>query len=266
MQRDGEFIFDSLGSATMKLTNIGSLSTVVAIGMLAVSALNPAHAASAKAKLSAAEIKDKLQKSFEGVKFENVMPSATWPGMYEVVTETELAYTNADGSLLFAGRILDTSTKENLTGKRWDELNRIDIKTLPLENAIKIVKGDGSRTLVLFSDPDCPFCQELEQELKDVTNVTIYTFLYPLESLHPQARDKANNIWCSADRASVWSNWMLNHVPANSSCDQSVIASNIEFGMKHKIMSTPTLFFADGQRVAGTLPRDQIEAALAAAK
>jgi thiol:disulfide interchange protein DsbC len=250
----------------MKRITSGFLFSVVITGLLAVTALAPVHAASAKVKLSAEEIRAKLQKSFDGVKFESVMPSATWLGMYEVVTETELAYTNADGSLLFAGRILDTNTKENLTGKRWNELNKVDIKTLPLENAIKTVKGDGSRTLVLFSDPDCPFCQDLEQELKDITNVTIYTFLYPLESLHPQARDKANNIWCSADRASVWSNWMLNRVLAYSSCEQNVIASNIELGMKYKITSTPMLIFADGQRVSGSIPKDQIEATLVAVK
>ena len=226
-------------------------------------ALTPVMAADkSKAGPSMDEIKARLQKSFESVKFEKVSPSAIWPGLYEVVTETELAYTNADGSLLFAGRILDTGTKTDLTGKRWNELNRIDIKTLPLENAIKTVRGDGSRTLVLFSDPDCPFCQELEKELQGITNVTIYTYLYPLESLHPQSRDKANNIWCSADRAKVWSDWMLNKVLAYSSCEQNVVASNIELGMKHKILSTPTLFFADGHRVDGVISSEQLEAEL----
>lgn len=245
---------------------VARLLPLVFTSMLVTTALMPSYAANSKTKLSTEEIKAKLQKSFDSVKFERVMPSTTWPGMYDVVTETELAYTNADGSLLFAGHVLDTNTKENLTGKRWNELNKIDVKTLPLENAIKTVKGDGSRTLVLFSDPDCPFCQELEQELKDVTNVTIYTFLYPLEAIHPQARDKANNIWCSTDRASTWSNWMLNRVLAYSSCEQNVIANNIELGMKYKIMSTPTLVFADGQRVAGSIPKEQLEAQLAAIK
>jgi thiol:disulfide interchange protein DsbC len=242
------------------------LTVVAVVALLMAGTFGTVQLAQAKSAQSMEQIKAKLQKSFANVKFESVRPSAAWPGLYEVVTESELAYTNADGSLLFAGHIVDTGTKENLTSKRWNELNRIDIKTLPLDNAIKSVKGDGSRTLVVFSDPDCPYCQELEKELQDVSNVTIYTFLYPLESLHPQARDKANNIWCAADRAAVWSNWMLNKTLAFSSCEQTVIASNIELGMKHKVLSTPTLFFVDGQRVNGSISRDEIEASLAAIK
>jgi thiol:disulfide interchange protein DsbC len=228
---------------------------------------NTSHAAERnKTVLTPEQIKSKLEKSFENIKFEKVIPAPQWPGMYEVVTESELAYTNADASILFAGQLVDTSTKENLSRQRWNDLNKVDVSSLPLENAIKTVKGDGSRTLFLFSDPDCPFCQELEKELAEVTNITIYTFLYPLEELHPQARDKANNIWCSADRVKSWNDWMSSKVLAYNSCEQTVIKSNIEFGMRLKINSTPTLFFADGHRVDGKISKEQLENELTATK
>ena len=67
--------------------------------------------------------------------------------------------------------------------------------------AIKKVKGNGERTMYVFSDADCPFCAKLEQELKTVDNVTIYTFLFPIDSLHPDAARKSRIIWCAADRA-----------------------------------------------------------------
>lgn len=230
------------------------------LALLTLGAIGPVLAADkAKAGLSMDQIKAKLEKSFDNVKFEKVLPSPQWPGMYEIVTESELAYTNADGSVLFAGQLIDTSTKENLSRKRWNDLNKVDVSALPLENSIKIVKGDGSRSLYLFSDPDCPFCQELEKELQGVSNVTIYTFLYPLESLHPQARDKANNIWCAADRVKAWSDWMINRVLAYTDCQQSVIANNLELGFKNKVNSTPTLFFADGHRVDGKISKDELE-------
>ena len=228
---------------------------------------NTSHAAERnKTVLTPEQIKSKLEKSFENIKFEKVIPAPQWPGMYEVVTESELAYTNADASILFAGQLVDTSTKENLSRQRWNDLNKVDVSSLPLENAIKTVKGDGSRTLFLFSDPDCPFCQELEKELAEVTNITIYTFLYPLEELHPQARDKANNIWCSADRVKSWNDWMSSKVLAYNSCEQTVIKSNIELGMRLKINSTPTLFFADGHRVDGKISKEQLENELTATK
>jgi thiol:disulfide interchange protein DsbC len=79
---------------------------------------------------------------------------------------------------------------------------------LPLEHAIKTVRGDGSRKLVVFSDPDCPYCKGLEGELAKIDNVSIFTFLYPLEGLHPDAKGKAERVWCSSNRAKAWSELM----------------------------------------------------------
>ena len=244
-----------------KLSLFAAFLCLWAVGL--VFSMNPSDAAErSKAPLTPDQIKSKLEKSFENIKFEKVIPSSQWPGLYEVVTESELAYTNADASILFAGQLIETSTKENLTRNRWNELNKVDVSSLPLENAIKIVKGNGSRTLYLFSDPDCPFCQDLEKELAKITDVTIYTFLYPLEELHPQARDKANNIWCSEDRAKSWGDWMTTKVLAYTSCDQEVVAKNIALGMRLKINATPTLFFSDGHRVDGKISKEQLEAEL----
>ena len=71
-----------------------------------------------------------------------------------------------------------------MTEERIAELGKIDVKSLPLNQAIKYVKGKGERTLYIFSDPDCPYCQRLEQNMVGVDNVTVYVFLYPLTSLH----------------------------------------------------------------------------------
>jgi len=126
------------------------------------------------------------------------------------------------------------------------------------------VKGDGSRKLAVFSDPDCPYCQQLENQLKDVTGVTIYTFLYPLESVHHGAREKAVKIWCAKDRASAWSEWMLKRVPPEgTACQGEPTAQVLALGDKLHINSTPTLFFANGVRSDGVMPRADLEQALA---
>jgi thiol:disulfide interchange protein DsbC len=212
---------------------------------------------SVKARIVAA-----FKERFPTVQIEQVGP-APWPGLYEVVTQGEIAYTNADGSLLFSGRVLDTKTHEDLTQKRWNEINSVDFSKLPFDLAIITVKGNGSRKLAVFSDPDCPYCQQLEQSLRDVTNVTIYTFLYPLESVHPDARNKAVKIWCSEDRSRAWSSWMLERTaPAAEACASNPTATLIELGTRLKVNSTPTLFFDDGHRIAGAVPQEQLESEL----
>lgn len=189
-------------------------------------------------------------------------------GLYEVFLDGQIIYTDDKFSFLIVeGKVIDPVSKRNITGERLDELNKVDFSTLPLDQAIKVVKGNGSRKLVVFSDPDCPFCKRLEQkELVNITDVTIYTFLYPLEQLHPDAANKSRAIWCSADRAKAWTDWVMNNqLPkAGNTCDTPVekIAA---LGRKLGISSTPTLIFADGKRILGAYPAKDIEQALDAA-
>ena len=212
-----------------------------------------------------------LSKQFPDIHFRDIRPSATIPGWFEIGTDNELVYSDATGDHIFVGYVVDAHSRENLTAKRWNELNAVDYKTLPLEQAIKTVRGDGSRQLVVFEDPLCPFCRKLEQGIADLTNVTIYTFLFPLESLHPGATVVSRQIWCSSDRTAAWSDWMQRKpedtsTPKSvngSACDGDPIAQNRALGQQLRINATPTLVFPDGSRVANAISKDDIEKRLA---
>jgi thiol:disulfide interchange protein DsbC len=207
-------------------------------------------------------IKSKLEAQFPTIKIESVTDSP-WPGLYEIVTGGQIAYTNKDASLLFAGKIIDASSKEDLTTKRWNELNKIDFNSLPLDKAIKTVKGDGARKLAVFSDPLCPFCVKLETELQNVDNVTVYTFLFPVENLHPGATATARKIWCAKDRADAWKSWMTaQKQPEASSCEGDVVIPLQVLADKLKINSTPTLIFENGVRNPGLMSATDIQTAL----
>ncbi|HKR46167.1 MAG TPA: DsbC family protein [Paraburkholderia sp.] len=209
-------------------------------------------------------IKATLTERFPTVQIVDVSETR-WMGLYEVVTADEIVYTNADGSFLISGSLLDTKTHENLTRARWNALHAIAFNELPFELAIKTVRGDGSRKLAVFADPDCPYCQQFEQTLKGIDNITVYTFLYPLEGVHPEARTKAVRIWCTKDKAGAWTAWMLQHLePAEATCKDEPTATLIELGGKLKVEATPTLFFQDGHRVPGMLGAEQLEQELRA--
>lgn len=209
---------------------------------------------------ASAVVRETLKSRFPDVQILNVQP-AVMPGLYEVFTGDSIAYADATGDHLFVGSMLDTRTKRDLTAERVDELNSIDFSTLPLDRAIKTVKGDGSRKLAIFSDPDCPFCQKLEHELTSITDVTIYTFLYPLASIHPDAPAKAHAIWCAKDRTQAWSDWMLaRKAPtAAATCDGDPIEELQALGRKLRINSTPTLFVGTGKRFGGTLEAAKLD-------
>jgi thiol:disulfide interchange protein DsbC len=186
------------------------------------------------------------------------------PGLYELNTGGELLYSNDTGTLIFAGRVVDTQSRQDLTAERWNALNAIDFNALPFDVAIKTVKGDGSRKLAVFADPFCPYCKQLEEEMKGLTNVTVYTFLYPIETLHPGASLKSVQIWCSKDRSAAWSKWMLQKVePGDVRCKGAPVDQLQKLGDKLHIDSTPTLFTVDGKRTRGAIKHNEIEQLLA---
>jgi thiol:disulfide interchange protein DsbC len=188
-----------------------------------------------------------------------------YAGLYEVYIGGQIIYTDEKFSFLIVeGRVVDPKSKKDLTTERLTELNKIDFAGLPLDLAIKVVKGNGSRKMAVFSDPDCPFCKRLEQnELVDISDATIYTFLLPLDQLHPDAANKAKLIWCAPDKAKAWQDWMINGaLPKKSASCEAPLEKIANVAKKYAVTSTPTLFFADGKRLTGAYPAAEIEKAL----
>jgi thiol:disulfide interchange protein DsbC len=216
-----------------------------------------------------AAIREAMKTAYPQVKLKSVSKTP-FNGLYELFMESgQILYTDEKLSFLIVeGKLIDPKTRQNLTDARLTELNRVDLNSLPLDKAIKVVKGNGSRKLIVFSDPDCPYCVRLEKEgLKNITDVTIYVMLYPLDGLHPDAANKAKAIWCSPDKAQAWQDWMFEKkLPKGIVGCDTPIKSVAEVGRRLGISSTPTLIFSDGMRVPGAIPPDEIEALLNAAK
>ncbi|UXY16657.1 DsbC family protein [Chitiniphilus purpureus] len=236
------------------------IRTAIATGMIALTACS-ASAGPAKEPKAAQALRAKLEKSLDGRTITSV--SATpLQGIYEVVLGgRQIVYTDAKGDYVLVGDLVDVVNKKSLTEARVAELMSTDFSKLPLDKAVKEVRGDGSRKLAVFSDPDCPFCKRLEREsLAGVDNVTIYTFLFPL-SIHPDAGRKSALIWCAEDRAAAWKNWVLNEkLPENGSTDcANPIQDNLALGEQLGITGTPALIFANGRIVSGAIPKAQLE-------
>lgn len=183
-------------------------------------------------------------------------------GIYEIVVKgNKVVYVDQKVDYLFFGNLIDVKNKTNLTEKKEKELSRVDWKSLPLDLAIKEVRGKGTRQLAVFTDPDCPYCKRLEQDsLKGITDVTIYTFLYPLTQLHPDALHKSKQIWCAKDRLAAWTGYMQDGKPLTGidNCD-TPLEKIRQLGNDLGITGTPALIFSDGQIEAGALPREILE-------
>jgi len=189
---------------------------------------------------------------------DEVSPTAM-PGLYELRIGNELLYTDAEGNYLIQGSLLDTRARKNLTEERIEKLTAIDFKDLPLKNAFKLVRGDGKRQLAVFEDPNCGYCKRFEKDMQNIDNVTVHLFLIPI--LGDDSVAKSRQIWCSADKAKTWNDWMLDNVApkGEGKCDTKALDANLEFARKHRITGTPTLVFASGQRIPGAIGAQQVE-------
>ena len=187
-------------------------------------------------------------------------------GLYEVLIGGELYYVDAAVTFVIAGRMFDARTREDLTQKRIDIALKVDFKSLPLDHAIKTTRGNGSRVMVTFEDPNCPYCKRLWQGMAEMKDVTIYTFLYPILSADSNVKSKA--IWCAKDRAAAWDQYMVGgKAPAAAADDcKHPIDENVALGKSLGINGTPTIIFTDGSRTAGALPVATIEQRIATAK
>jgi thiol:disulfide interchange protein DsbC len=214
--------------------------------------------ASGAAAADEATVKQEMRKKYPEVQVESVTKTPI-AGIYEVFAGGEIFYTDENVNyLIVRGRLIDVARRIDLTEERLRALTAVKFDQLPLDLAFRVVKGNGKRKFAYFTDPNCPYCKRLDRELTKVTDVTIYVFLYPV--LSQDSYDKAVAVWCSKDRAKAYYDMMLNGTPpkAAGACE-TPLDKIVAYGRQKGITGTPTMFFADGQRVAGAIPAAQIE-------
>lgn len=213
---------------------------------------------STSAFASAKAVKSALEKKLGGVQIVSVTPTP-FLGLYEVYTGDRLMYTDAKATVLLNGDLIDLQAMQNVSEARMSALNAVSFSSLPLDQAFKQVHGNGKRVLATFEDPNCGYCKRLAKDLVKLDNVTIYTFLVPM--LGPDSLKKSQQIWCAADQAKTWTDWMVDGKAPNGTteCDTSVLRKNAVLAEKLRINGTPTLVFANGERIPGAVPLDKIE-------
>lgn len=204
-----------------------------------------------------------FQSRFPDMKVESVakMP---FTGVYEVVFDGQVVYTDEKLTWLMTGNLFDLRTPQerNLTRERRDQLATGALARAQ-GNAIKRVRGNGKRVIYTFEDPNCGYCKELQKELNKMNDITVYTFLLPI--LSPDSAEKSKAVWCAKDRARTWDDLMNKaSLPANAPKNCATpLEENQLLAKRFGVRGTPAVYLANGQQVGGYLPAEKLEEALA---
>ena len=189
-----------------------------------------------------------LKKKLPGTTFTEVSRSQL-DGIFMVRMGRNIAYADATGRHFLFGHLYDMDTRQDLTAQALQAAPVVAWKDLPLEKAIRL--GSGELKLAVFSDPDCPFCRQVEIELAKMKNVEIYVFMYPIEGLHKGATRTSQSIWCAPNRGTAWREYMLaGKKPVLRNCSNPV-AETVALAERMGLNSTPTLISGDGRVVSG---------------
>jgi thiol:disulfide interchange protein DsbC len=222
-------------------------------GLLVAAAL-----ASGAAHANEAAVKKAVEAKLPNAKVESVKKTPHL-GLYEVVVQGEILYTDEKVKYFFLGDLVDVANMKNLTEERKNQLLAVKFDTLPLQHAVKAVRGNGKRAMVVFADPNCGFCKKLERDMANMSDVTIYYFLYPI--LSASSVEKSRAVWCSPDPVKAFNDMMQREVdPGTPGADcKAPIEPVVELGRRLRVNGTPTIIFKDGSRIPGAYPVAQIE-------
>lgn len=201
-------------------------------------------------------VKANLAKNSPNLKIENIQPTEM-KGIYSGSMQGQIVYLNEDAQHLLAGSMFRIQDQHNLTQDLLLKQNSIDWKKLPLQDAIKSVRGTGKRQLAIFSDPNCPYCKQLEVELKKLKDVTIYTFILPLKQ---QSIAPSKQVYCEKNPTQAWEDLIGQGIqPKSKKSCANPIERNKQLAQSLGVNGTPAIIFSNGFKVMGAQPAEQIE-------
>jgi len=137
---------------------------------------------------------------------------------------------------------------------------KTDYSKLPLKDAVVLGAKNAKKKIVVFSDPDCPYCRKLHDEMKQVIekrkDIAFYLILYPLP-MHKDAYKKSQAVLCEKSSALLDDAFSGKAMP-EPACGKEQVEKNLALGKNLEINGTPTLIREDGTMVSAFLPADKL--------
>lgn len=189
------------------------------------------------------------------------------PGVYELTHGADVSYVSADGKFVFGGDLYQISASgdfPNLSEARRRVLRLKLVGAVPESQMVVFGPANARHTLTVFTDVDCTWCRRLHSQIDEYNKAGIrvrYMF-FPRTGPDTEAWEKAEQVWCSADRKRALTQAKLGRELSTRACADTPVAKEYALGRELGVSGTPGLVLETGELIPGYLPPQQLLAYL----
>ena len=188
-----------------------------------------------------------------------------FPGVWEVDVvqngKTYPLYLDYSLKYLFNGQFIRLADMENLTGRRYTDLNRVDVASIPVKDAIRVGSPSAKKTVIVLSDPTCPYCVKLHGELKKAAakdaDVAFLVMPYPRNSKDMATYRKCQAVVCAKSEKMLDDAFAGKELP-EATCKTDAVDETIRLAGRLKIEGTPTMILPDGRQISGYMAAEAL--------
>ena len=172
---------------------------------------------------------------------------------HEIIINNQIYYATNDGKYLIVGNVIDLDTKESITENTKMNQRLSIIDSIDKENFFVFKPQKTEHTLTIFTDPSCPYCQKLHNEIPDLldNNIEIRYVLFSRNGNDVDAYNQLVSAWCSEDKTETLENLFSGDLLDETEPCDNPIAKNLEHAGLLSVEGTPTIFLEDGRIIPG---------------
>ncbi len=205
-----------------------------------------------------AVIKQSLSRAIPAAAIDHVVPSPL-DGISEVLVGMNVFYVSNDGKYVFEGKLIDMSTRTNLTEAILGKVRKEAISAIDEKSMIVFPAKDERHTITVFTDIDCGYCRKLHNEIDayNAEGITVRYLSFPRSGPDTPSYDKAVSVWCADDRNKAMTTAKSGGKLPAKDCANPV-RDHFNVGVEMGVAGTPAIVMENGVLLPGYLPAKKL--------
>ncbi|MFN2382366.1 MAG: DsbC family protein [Guyparkeria sp.] len=201
-----------------------------------------------------------IEQNMPGVPVDSIEETPA-KGIYELISNGQIAYVTADGKYLIAGDLIDVENRQNLTQGKQDSQRLAVLEEVPGERKLVYpAEGEAKHSITILTDPTCPFCDKLHKELPKLSKagVEVTYILTPRQGPGSKGFEVSSKVACADDPKSALDQAMKGGSVDAKACRNDMIEENMTLSNRLGMSGTPYTILPNGAAMPGYRPANDM--------